>query len=167
MAKYYVDNNKTIYASVRTYQGSTLPGNSFRHSLTIDDLTDLSGQSTIFVNWLRFEFQGVVENGGLGFSYGHSIMGVVPKSAKTVAFEDYDDFMLYKGWPLKNSVRFYHAYSGNTANSANKIRIVYTFRPKKALLINREQAVIFQLWNEFGQPIQGLISCIFQLKRGS
>lgn len=166
MAQYYVDNNKQIYVTRRSFSTQTSANQAMKNSLTIDDLTDLSGQSTVFVNWLRFEFQGTAETGGLGESYGHMICGIVPYSAKTTDFEWYGDFQTYKGWPLKNGVRFFHAYTGNVGNSGNRIRMVYTFRPKKVLVINRKQAIIWQVWNEYGQPITGLMSLVAQLKRG-
>ena len=54
MADYYVDNNSTIYASAREQIGDTqsgLPtGNAMHVSLGLSDLTDLSGQSSIYVN---------------------------------------------------------------------------------------------------------------------
>lgn len=167
MAQYYVDNNKQIYATVRSFSPSTVAGASTKNSLKIADLADLSGQSTVFVNWLRFEYQGTAANGGVGESYGHMIAGIVPRAFTGSSFEWYTDFQNFKGWPLKNSVRFYHAYTGNTANSGNRIRIVFTYRPKKALLINREQAIVFQVHNEYGQEITGLLSLVAQLKRGN
>ncbi len=169
MADWYIDNNKTIYATSRSGNISGLTaGQTSSIYLGLPDITDLPGQSTVFVNWVRFEANITVQNGGVGESFGWSIASVLPydlASAVGAAYPQYVSYLDLKGWPLKNSKRLYWTYSGDTANSANTTRTVYTFRPRKSLKINRNQALYFGLYNEYGQPINGMINMVAQFKR--
>ena len=168
LADYYVDNNETIYASVRLFSPSTAASQHMHTYLDIGSLLTLTGQSTVFVNWLRFEFQGTVSNGGVGYSYGSMLSGIVPLSVSSASNPrpDYVDYEDVKGWPFKNSKKMYYAYAGDTANSGNMIRMVHTFKPRKALLMNRQQAIITTFENNHGQAVKGLLTITAQLKRG-
>lgn len=169
MADVYIDNNQTIYAVQRVFQGSIASGASISTYTGLQDWLDLSGQSTVFVNYLHFECWGTAENGGVGESHGHMISGIVPWDYRVGGPSRIEDFQLIKGWPFKNCKKFYYAYTGDTGNSANTFRMSFTWRPKKGrpLLINREQAVYVNVFNTYGQPIQGLVSITGQFKRGN
>ncbi len=171
MTDYYVDNNKTIYATARVFNNGIVAGGAFRTYIGLQDLADLAGQSTVFVNWVRFEWQGHATNGGVGESYGHSVAGILPYDVAAAAaaatdYNKYEDFQEVKGWPIKNSRREYYSYTGSSGNSLNSSKTIFTYNPKNALLINREQALYFAIFNEYGQDISGVISITCQLKRG-
>jgi len=168
MADTYIDNNETIYSSVKLFAPAVAAGSHMHTYLDIDSISQLSGQSTVFVNWCRFEFQGTVENGGVGVSYGNMLAGIVPFDQRTATYPkpDYADYLDVKGWPLKNSKKFYYAYAGDTANSGNMIRMVHTFKPRKALLINRQQSIVVTFDNTYGQPVKGFLTITAQFKRG-
>jgi len=170
MADYYVDNNKTIYATQRAFTPALSGGNGFRTYLGLQDLTDLSGQSTIFVNWVRFEWSGHASQGGVGESYGSTFAGILPYDIASDALshqqrKELDTFQDVKGWPIKNSKRFYYSYTGSNENSNNASKTIFTYNPKNALVLNREQALFFIVYNEYGQDISGLLSITAQLKR--
>lgn len=171
MADYYVDNNETIYATQRSFVPTMAAGNQTKTYLGLADLTDLSGQSTMFVNWVRFEWWGHASQGGVGESYGHTVAAILPRSIGTAAgaagnYHDLADFQVIKGWPIKNSKRFYYSYCGTSNNSNNISRTVFTYNPKNTLVLNRDQVLYLVLDNNYGQPISGLLSIVAQLKRG-
>lgn len=167
MADVYVDNNETIYATVKQFNSSLTAGGSVDTFLSLEEL-DMSGTSKVFINWLRFEFKGVVAQGGVGESWGSSLAAIMPRddADSVINYPYLASFQDLKAWPLKNSKKFYYAYAGDTANSNNEVRTIFTYKPREALLINRRQAIYFIMKNEYGQPIDGLMTIQAQLKRG-
>ena len=162
---YYVDNNETIYASENAYN-AILAGNSLETKIGLQDLTDLTGQSTVFVNKIRFEFEGTCLDDEPNYSWGHIVCGIAPEGyATTLSF--FDRYQTIKGWPFKMAKKYYHVANSNFASgSRNKIRMVHTFTPRDALLVNREQEIVLCTTNRFGASIAGLNSIVLQLKRG-
>lgn len=166
MADYYVDNNDTIYASVKTFTNGTIAGSNTQTQLELDDIPIVSGQSSVFVNSLRIQFQGTAASGGVGESYGWLMAGIVPADSGLV-FDQFIDFQDIKGWPIKGSKKYYHAYTGDTANSGNRINLIHTYKPRRSLLINRNQKILISIYNSYGQNITGLLSMVAQFKRGN
>lgn len=170
MADYYTDNNKTIYASEDDYSALIPIGNSLETKLSLQDLTDLSGQSTVFVNWIRFEFKGTVATVATpaASAHGWMVAGIAPNGYAT-ALSYYNRYQSIKGWPLKNSKRFFSCFrQTSSADAGTQIRMVYTFRPRKALKLNREQDIVLVTTNSGTSinDIQGLNSIVVQYKRG-
>lgn len=168
----YVDNTtRVVQASNWTASvGAGQPAGSNLHTyLGPQDVPKLVGTSKVYVNKVRFEFQGIVVNGGVGESYGFMTCGILPydiASAIGTAMPIWSDYDDVRGWPINMGKRFYFAYAGDTANSNNGIRCVITYSPKGALLINREQALFLNMYNQYGQPINGHISICASFKRG-
>lgn len=164
---YYYDNNETIYASSSTAASTTVSGSTNQIDLGLQDLTDLSGQSTVFVNKVRFKVIGVALNGtgtGQDYSYGHMVCGVIPADLVNTDFDLFEGYQDYKGWPLKMGKDFYYQRSDGFMN--NGFRMSFTFTPRKALLLNREQILVLCISNAFGNNIQYTASITAQFKRG-
>jgi len=161
---YYYDNNETIYASssgvVTSASGSTV-----QTSLGLEDLTDLSGQSTVFVNKVRFKCIGTIEEGTASqdYSYGHMVCGVIPADLVNTDFDLLSVYQDYRAWPLKMGKDFYFQRE-NTMNTG--FRMSVTFTPRKALLLNREQLLVMCFTNGFGLTVQHYDSITAQFKRG-
>lgn len=166
---YYYDNNETIYASSEDYNASIPVGNSAETKICLGDLTALSGQSTVFVNWIRFEFKGTLisDPNPIADAFGWMVAGVAP-SGHAVALSYYNRYQAIKGWPFKNSKRFFSIYRQTTSTDAGtQIRMVYTFSPRKALKLNRGQDICLATTVGGGTAgIQGLNSIVVQYKRG-
>lgn len=171
MTDYYYDNNDTIYATDRELHLNTTAGNSIRLHLGLSDLTELSGQSTVFVNKVVCKYRGYGHKGGVNQTYGSMVCGIVPASvagsgtpSDTKTLGNYQDI---RGWPLKNGKQHYYAYTGSLdTNFLNSVSMSFTYRPKKALLLNRDQRIIMTVTNAYGVNITGLLSMELQLKRG-
>jgi hypothetical protein len=163
---YYVDNNETIY--VRDFTLASLgSGTSDRIGVGLQDVADLSGQSTWFVNHIRFSFKGQYDTttvGMDGFQLVSYIGGVVPYGVSG-AFDDLTDYLTVKGWPLKNCYGF-TAASNVTEPFNNMVSVSRTYRPRKALLLNREQEFTWCVKNEGTKDIVGYLMIEAQLKRG-
>ncbi len=167
MTDYYVDNNKTIYVTEKSFGGLYPAGSKQDVTVGIPDIPILTAQSTVFVNSIRFESVTTVQSGGVGEAYGWTLAGIMPRALATGAGAgSLTDYLEIKGWPLKNSKRFWMCYAGDTGNSANTFRTVYTWKPKEALLINRDQSIYFSNKNHHGNSVQTLLSIVAQLKRG-
>ena len=164
---YYYDVNETIYASSSIGAATTLAGSTYQLDLGLQDLTDLSGQSSVFVNKVRFKVIGTALNGtgtGADYSYGHMVCGVIPSDLLNTDFDIFSMFQDYKAWPLKMGKDFYYQRTDGFMN--NGFRMSYTFRPRKALLLNREQSLVLALTNVFGNNIEHNSSITAQFKRG-
>tara|TARA_Y100000401_G_C8298309_1_gene212613 strand:- start:158 stop:682 length:525 start_codon:yes stop_codon:yes gene_type:complete len=173
MADYYVDNNSTIYASAREQIGDTqsgLPtGNAMHVSLGLSDLTDLSGQSSIYVNKITFQLTGFQPNGGTtDYMLGHFLCGIIPTDKLGTEFSDYDHFQDIKGWPLKASKKFFGNTSGhnNASDTPQNLRTSFTYSPRSSLLINREQSIIMTVRNDYGDELYGVMSIDLVGRRG-
>ena len=175
----YVDNTTgVIQASSRVALlggGGTAPGTCYAVRLGAQDVTNLVGINEVFVNWVRFEFNGVGVTGGVGESHGFMVPGILPYDlaleganlagppAAYHLWSNYDDI---RGWPLNRGKRYYYCYTGDPGNSGNRVRMVYTYRPKKVLILNRTQALYMTIQNSYGQGLEGIASIVASFKKG-
>lgn len=169
---YYLDTNDTIYASERntfaSKSAATWSASNYVY-IGLDDLTggaDLSGQSSLFVNKveLKAQIQGLPPSSGPAYSYGTLLAGVVPKDkVATVEFKSFKSYEDYLSWPLKGSKKLYYV---NGELSTIWWTSSCTYKPRRALLINRNQVLVFAIYNEFGVPVSGALSMVCQFKRG-
>lgn len=163
---YYYDVNETIYAT-DSGVSSLVAGSTTQRDLGLQDLTDLSGQSTIFVNKVRFNVIGTLVKGtGLGqdYAYGHMLCGVIPSDLVNTDFDLFSSYQDYKAWPLKMGKHFYFQKENDIMN--NGFRMSFTYTPRKALLLNREQSIVLCVTNELGMNCQFHASINLQAKRG-
>ena len=170
---YYYDVNDTIYATSSIGAAGITAGSTYQLDLGLQDLTDLSGQSSIFVNKVRFKVIGTSLNGtstGPEYSYGHMVCGVVPSDLLNTDFDLLSVFQDYKAWPMKMGKDFFYQRMGphasNDSNMQNGFRMSYTFSPRKALLLNREQSIVMCISNSYGNNIEFNASITGQFKRG-
>lgn len=164
---YYYDVNETVYASSSIGAATITSGGTYQLDLGLQDLTDLSGQSTIFVNKVRFKVMGTALNGtgtGQGYSYGDMVCGIIPSDLLNTDFDLLSMYQDYKAWPLKMGKDFYYQRTDGFMNSG--FRMSYTYSPRKALLLNREQSLVLCLTDRFGENIQFNASITAQFKRG-
>lgn len=169
MVDYWYGNNDLIYASDSTYFQQYSSGSYNKIFIGLEDLTELPGQSTMFVNKVHFRAEGEVVAGGLaGQSDGHMLAGVVPRDlVNSVDFDSLVDYQNYQAWPLKMSQKFYCSFASDPGNSINKISLSYTYTPRKALVLNREQVLVLGFHNDSGDDVSYMLSMFLQAKRGN
>lgn len=177
---YYIDDNETIYATVALAGATASVGTGDNITFSIDDLTELSGQSTVYVNMVKFRFDAYNSNrADVSESMVYCVGGIVPDGT----ISDYNnglprltDYQQIKGWPLKGCFGYASIGRGSSAaagyqNTGNyqKVSFQKTYRPRKALLISRLQVITFNvslISNFSGENADGLLSMELQLKRG-
>ena len=167
MPDMYIDLNETIYASHSGNGVTTTAGTSDQIEFGLADMTELPGQSTWFINKVVLSYSGMVnlsDSPAVEDSYGHMIAGVAPRDvAGSYNFYNYDRFQDYLAWPLKASKKTWFA---QFTPQENRIMMVHTYRPRKALLLNREQDLILCVYNSHGNDIIGNLRIDVQAKRG-
>ncbi len=183
MADIYIDDNETIYV-YDTVRGDGLSGGSKVSLLTgLGDYPELSGQSTLFLNHVRFKATGFIDPDGTDFdeTQAFCLGGIVPSDKFTIAtapntLQEYQDL---KGFPLKgcfgNSAMMRPrsvAQSGQDEKYWQGVGSTFsftrTYSPRKALILSRMQSICFTLTNQrsTGSDINYFLSAELQFKRG-
>lgn len=180
----YIDDNETIYVSDNLAFEHLTVTSQKNLLIGLADLgAELSGQSTVFVNSVRFSFSGNIDPdiSSDDYAYPYILCGVVPEGAYSTSSgpQTLDDYQEIKGFPLKGC--FGHTnvmrpkvptsmalddWQGNYSYHS----WTRTYRPKKSLVLSRLQQVIMNVTN-YNNPgtlsdISGLMTIDMQLKRG-
>lgn len=176
--KKYIDENETIYVMARNSGNNLSNGSKSAIVIGLNDLgNELSGQSTVFVNKIRFAASGFIDPDGTDFnkSFCHFTCGIVPDneyvSSNAPMLEDYQEV---KGWPLKgcfgySSIMMPKSTTVGTAWQGYGSRFSWTrtYSPRKALVLSRLQQIVFNMKNDSnGSDINYLQTIELQLKRG-
>lgn len=170
MADYYIDNNETIYASHYVDHTSGINQGVARDvRLGLSDLAQLSGQSTWFINKVRFRVQGAFDPatvGTTGVVHGSYCAGVIPTSLTTNGrFWSLGEFIDVKGWPLKGCFGQWARVS-DIEPFNNWMTISATYQPRKSLVLNRSQELVWSFKNTTGKEFDCILSIDLQAKRG-
>ena len=168
---YYVDNNGRIQVSVDQLDTSVTVGQHHRIHFALKNLTDLSGQSTVFVNKVNFKVEVYSPNGGsTDYMVGHMLAGVIPEDLVSTNFSALQDYKTVKGWPIPMTKKYILNSSGHLPSSAAGSgfvgRMTHTYTPKSTLLVNREQAIQLCFKNDFGDEQRVSLSMQLSLARG-
>lgn len=171
----YVDTNQTIYVTDR-FSGNTVLGSTLQMEWGLADMNELSGQSTLFINKVRFRIEGYVEENGINDSPVElRYQSGVTQRDLSVTYTSIKDFQDYKAWPLKNGYGHLYPHSpkwdsgvvNDPGSPSSKFVKSFTYTPRKALLLNREQNLVLSLRNNSGGcPVNTLLSMEIQCKRG-
>ena len=183
MADAYVDENETIYYADKL-RGQGLSANtavSMFADINQNPLdTLISGQSTVFINSIKFKASAFIDPDSTDFNQTAAFMvaGIVPFDLFNIAngpnsLEDYQEL---KGWPLKGSFGYSAIMRPRDAQmtedvwqgNASTFSWTKTYKPRKALLLSRMQSICFSLKNDFsnGSDFNYLMSMEIQMKRG-
>jgi hypothetical protein len=158
--------NDVIYSQNRTIQTSLSAGASMKLDFGLSDMAELPGQSTVFVNKLKFQVT-VIPEFTLSFQDGTFCAGIVPRDAVGAGYETVKDFQDYMAWPLKGCVGFNITPGISVIPGGRVSTFSMTYSPRKALLINREQNIIFTYKSEGGGDVTVMLNCMGQFKRGN
>ncbi len=166
---YYVDNNGRIQVSVDQLDTSVTVGQKHRIHFALQNLTDLSGQSTVFVNKINFKVETVSPSGGsTDYFVGHILAGVIPQDLVSTNFSELSDYKTVKGWPIPMTKKYIMNSSGHDQASDVPLvaRMTHTYTPKSTLLVNREQAIQLCFVNDYGDAQSVSLSMQLSLARG-
>lgn len=177
----YVDNNETIYASSDMDASNVAGGGKISLITGLAEFgADLSGQSTVFVNSIKFKVSGYMDPDDTDFNKTSCFMigGIIPEGSATTStgpgrLHDYQDL---KGWPLKGCFGYGRLLrpknvgmtTVNWQGYGSDFSWTKTFKPRKALLLSRLQSICFTVTNDAsnGSDVMLLLSLEMQLKRG-
>jgi len=158
--------NDVVYSQNRTIDLALSAGNSMKLDFGLSDMGELPGQSTLFVNKLKFQVT-VIPLFAASFEEGTFCAGVVPRDAVGAGYETIADFQDYMAWPLKGCVGYNITPGISVIPGGNISRFTMTYTPRKALLINREQNLILTYKNVGGGDVTVMLNCLGQFKRGN
>lgn len=174
ISNFYVDNNETVYAHYNNSVNLSA-GTVGRLSQGLADIGELPGQSTWFINKIKFSFHGYFDlgSGSSPDSYCYFQAGIIPRDLSGTYVADLTDYHTIKGWPLKmcNGIVFKQTITGLATVSmgvSNMVNFSRTYTPRKALVLNREQNINWTVKNLPGsRDLFGYLEVNIQAKRGS
>ncbi len=181
---YYIDDNETIYVHVAEDSATVNDTQGFNVRFDLSMITELSGQSTVFLNHARFAVNGANASADdVNNCVVYNVAGIVPEGTITAhgnGFSSLDDYQQVKGWPLKGC--FGTATRGRGRDSTvaadmwqgvgQRVTWTKTYKPRSSLLISRMQMITLNcgLSPQGGFSSgdwKGTISMDLQLKRGN
>ncbi len=177
---YYYDENKTIYANSSDLELAVAAGASANVTLGLDDLTELSGQSTILINRIHFQVTMYVDFTVLPDSLvtatvlgGITPAGFINPTGTPSNLANLSDYQEIKGWPLKGVQRFLtcrqpnHGSPTPATNSLIKASFSKTWTPsrKNALALNRGQEIVLNVQTNH-QEADYSVNMILEARRG-
>lgn len=178
MAEYYVDENKTIYAYVSDRETGVAQGSSANVTLGLDDLIDLSGQSTIIINRVHFSVTGFVDSTVTPNSVsaffacaGVAPAGYISPTGGVSNLGNVSDYQEVKGWPLKGAHRYGVAKQDPLApveqSILTKASFTKTWTPSKknALALNRGQELVLNARSAYNEW-DYFLSIVLEARRG-
>ncbi len=179
MAEYYVDENETIYAYVSDRELGVNQGSSANVTLGLDDLTDLSGQSTIIINRVHFSVTGFVDTTVAANSVsaffacaGVAPAGYVSATGGVSNLGNVSDYQEVKGWPLKGAHRyavakqdFFHPTFPQTQLIKASFTKTWTPSKKNALALNRGQELVLNARSAYNEW-DYFLSIVLEARRG-
>jgi len=178
MAEMYVDENKTIYAYDSKRQLGVASGSSANITLGLDDLTDLSGQSTIIINRIHFLVTAFIDSTVIPSTVsaffalgGIAPAGFVSASGGVSNLGNVSDYQEVKGWPLKGVQKYGVARQDALApveqGLITKSSFSKTWTPsrKNALALNRGQEIVLNVRSAYSEW-DYFLSIILEARRG-
>lgn len=178
MANYYVDTNKTIYAYHAVKQLGVATGSSANATLGLDDLTDLSGQSTIIINRIHFQVVSFVDAtvAANSITSGFALGGVAPAgyisaSGGVSNLQNVSDYQDLEGWPLKGVMRYLVSKQpGAIPDNLMRSSFSKTYTPSrkgknKGLALHRGQEIVFNV-RTVHEEADYYLSIVLEARRG-
>lgn len=161
----YIDNlHKQIYVSAENLDATVAMGSSEVATFGLSDIADLPGQSTWFIRSIRFHVSGFTDLGGVSpYTRLEVCGGIIDTSLAASTTSEMSDFQSIAGFPLKDVQKYMMVQ-----NSAQHNNFSYqkTYRPRKALTLNREQNIIMCMKNNFGNDAAIHFGILLHAERG-
>lgn len=166
MPEIYIDNlHKQLYVTDYNLDASVSTGQSEVMTWGLSDFGELPGQSTWYIRSIRFYAMGYQDEAGVSPDTRFSVLGgIISRDIASSAFyNNVDDFQDVAGWPL-NKVQKYFLMLNNPQK--NWFSYQHTYRPSKNLTLNREQNIIFSLYNQAGNDMSVILGAYLHAERG-
>ena len=147
----YFDNNKQVYTSVQRLDSSVPAGSDENLTFGLADLAELPATAALFVNKIVFKGSGFVnlDATSTGDVTGFWCAGIIPRDLQTDVFDRIADYQDYKAWPLLGCMGWTICQGADNPVN-NRFAFSKTWHPRKALILNREQNIMFNWHSENG-----------------
>jgi hypothetical protein len=134
----YIDMlHKQLYVSSEEQSGATPTGSSQQMTFGLSDFGELPGQSTWYIRSVKFYVMGYQDAGGVSpYTTCRFLGGVVNRDLSAAVRAELSDYQDIAGFPLKGVQK--DIMIENTPQQ-NWFSYQSTYRPRKALTLNREQ----------------------------
>ncbi len=161
----YIDLNDTIYA-IADSSPLIAAGSVDEIYFGLADIGEASAIQSWFINKVICCYTGYSDTVAPG---NETILrfnsGVIMRDLAGVEqFSELSDFQDFRAWPFKGAIR---STMIQNIVQHNQTSYTFTYSPRKALVLNREQNIVFFLKNVSGSDMQGRFNLYVQGKRGS
>jgi hypothetical protein len=165
MAEIYIDNlYKQLYVSDYTYDATVAAGSSEQLTFGLSDFGELPGQSTWYIRSIRFYCMGYQDEAGLAPDTRCRLLGgIVNRDISTTNYGELSDYQDVAGWPL-NKVQ--KEFIVRNQPQKNWFSFQHTYTPRKALTLNREQNIVWNVKNMVGNSMTFMVACYLHAERG-
>lgn len=180
---YYIDDNETIYVHVEESSATVNDTSGFNITFDLSMISELSGQSTVFLNSARFGVNGWNKDTATTSDVIlYAVAGIVPVdyiTSSATGLPTLSDYQEVKGWPLKGCYgtptvgrgRDSDVLPADWQGAVGRVTWTKSYKPRAALLISRLQAVTLcashtQQGGFSSADWDGALTMDFQLKRG-
>ena len=164
--KVFIDNlHKQLYVTSFQHDNSLVAPASMKLYFSLDDFTDLSGQSTWYVRSIKFRMQAFSTLNEFTDANILSVQtGIVDSSLTGSSFTDLEDFQPLNAFPLKNGNARVLTRNDGTPN--NRGTWQFTYKPSEHLTLNREQLIWMTIQNVSGTDVNALGTIYLHAERG-
>lgn len=160
----YIDNlHKQLYVRDSTNESGVSTGNSTQLEIGLSDIAELPGQSTWFIRSIKFYCSGYQDALGVAPDTRIRVLGGVMNRDISGDMGELEDYQDIAGWPLNKVCK--DLIVENTP-AQNFFSFQYTYTPRKALTLNREQDIIFCVKNVYGNDMTFQVNMYVHAERG-
>ena len=162
----YIDNVHDQLYAVAESDFTGLSAGATGHDVTmgLSDWAELPGQSTWYIRKIVFHARMYTDLIPAPDTQVYLCGGIVNRDiAGSASYDKPGDFQDVAGWFLSGV--WHHGLIEATAQH-NNLSWTKTYRPSKALELNREQDIIFTVKNRLGNDVDGLLDLYVHAERG-
>ena len=160
----YIDNlHKQLYVTSEQ-TSTTVTASRNTETMGLSDFGELPGQSTWYIRSIKFYAMGFQDEAGFSSYTEFSLCaGIANRDLAPGDFDSVNDYQDVAGWPLKGVQKNFLLLNNP---QKNWFTYQHTYKPRKALTLNREQDIFWVLRNETGNSITNLLGMYVHAERG-
>ena len=159
----YIDNqHKQLYASEYAYDTVVASGDSDTLRVSLSNYAELPATTAWYIRSIRFKFQGYQDEAQVGPDTRiRCLAGILPSDVPNIMGE-LDDYQDFNGWPCSGVVQDLLVRNNPQQNF---VSYTNTYKPKKALTLNREQDIVWNVKNVVGNDMTMFLSMVIHAER--
>ncbi len=161
----YIDNlHKQLYVSSEQQSGPIATGASEQMTFGLSDFAELPGQSTWYIRSVKFYVMGFQDEAGASpYTTCRFLGGICNRDISATIRAELSDYQDISGFPLKNVQKDIMILNNP---QQNWFSYQSTYRPRKALTLNREQNFSWCAKNVGGNDMTFSLGIYLHAERG-